>query len=129
MSDTIILGNDPALVNMMLLAYKVASENSKDKSTQNSAVIVTPGQLVAGVNGLNSRIADKPERHERPAKYMYYEHAERNAIYGCAAQGIATQGLTMIAPWAACADCARAIIAAGITHLITHKSDAPEHNL
>lgn len=61
------------------------------------------------------------ERWERPLKYEYIEHAERNAIYKATRLGIPTEGMCMVAPWAACHDCARAIIQSGIDILLTHK--------
>jgi len=48
-------------------------------------------------------------------------HAKRNVIYSASRQGIKTEGLTMICPWATCSDCAQAIIQAGIKKLVTHK--------
>ncbi|MFH1657215.1 MAG: deaminase, partial [bacterium] len=48
-------------------------------------------------------------------------HAERNIIYQAAKLGIKTKGLTMVCPWAACSDCAQAIIQAGIKRLVVHK--------
>jgi dCMP deaminase len=46
------------------------------------------------------------------------EHAERDAIYKAAFVGMQTEGATLYVPWFACADCARAIIAAGITRVV-----------
>ena len=59
-------------------------------------------------------------RLERPAKYRFTEHAERNAIYHAAQQGNATLGTTLYVPWYACADCGRAIIQAGIKRVVGH---------
>ena len=69
-------------------------------------------------------------RLERPKKYAFIEHAERNAIYAAACKGEATAGGTLYCPWYACADCARAIIQAGIVRVIGHKQmfdRTPEH--
>jgi deoxycytidylate deaminase len=42
-------------------------------------------------------------------------------IYAAAKAGICTEGSTMICPWFACADCARAIVLAGVKQVIGHK--------
>ena len=59
---------------------------------------------------------DKSERYERPLKYLYTEHAERNAIYFAARQIL--EGSTIYLQWFPCADCARAIIQSGIAKIV-----------
>jgi dCMP deaminase len=83
----------------------------------------TPADLVLGTacNEFPEGVLNKPERLERPLKYAMVEHAERGAIYDAAFSGNCTKGATMFVPWAACADCARAIICAGITNVVSHK--------
>jgi dCMP deaminase len=111
-----------------LFAY---ARNSSDRSTQNSAVLLsTEGQMIRqtlAVNNLPHGVQKSPNRLERPTKYLYTEHAERNAIYRAANAGIRTNNLAMVAIWASCADCARAIIQSGVTHLIRYHIDAPSH--
>ena len=54
------------------------------------------------------------ERQERPEKYYWFEHAERNSIYNAARIGVSTKGSKMYMTCGVpCADCARAIINAG----------------
>ena len=77
--------------------------------------------VASGVNDIHPSLADKPERRVRPAKYLWTEHAERNAIYDAALRGMITRGMTMYCPWVACADCGRAIVAAGIERVVGHK--------
>ena len=104
----------------MSLAQLVATW-SKDKSRKTGCVIVDNRQVLIslGWNGFPRGINDnKTERHERPIKYMWTEHAERNAIYNAAAKGIAILGCTMYLTWYPCAPCARAIIQSGIIKLI-----------
>lgn len=112
-------------------AYHAASR-SPDLSTQNGAVIVddTGVPIGAGCNDIPRRVAATPDRLQRPLKYAVTEHAERNAVYDAARHGHCTDGGTMFCCWAACADCARAIIQSGITTLITHADmmdGTPEH--
>jgi dCMP deaminase len=91
---------------------------SKDKYTQIGAVIVgDDNEIVStGYNSFPRGIDDTiDERQERPEKYYWFEHAERNAIYNAARIGAVTKGcviyLTCGTP---CSDCARGIINAGI---------------
>ncbi len=108
-------------VRFLRLALEVSTW-SKDRSTQVGAVIVgedrTPGPY--GYNGFPRFINDeKEERHSRPTKYDWTEHAERNAIYNAARMGVALKGSTMYVTHVPCADCARAIIQVGITRVVT----------
>jgi dCMP deaminase len=99
---------------------------SKDRSRRTSALIVDERQcLVAiGWNGFPRGVNDDiDERHERPAKYKWTEHGERNAIYNAAANGHRVMGCRMYLPWYPCADCARAIIQSGIKEVIAIEPD------
>ncbi len=111
-------------MDMLRFAYKEAHRYSTDPSTQNGAVLidlsdpekhrVCPG----GANHFPRGVKEAEGRWERPIKYSYVEHAERNVIYNAAKQGFRTEGCTMYVPWFACADCARAIIQAGIVEVV-----------
>jgi dCMP deaminase len=94
---------------------------SKDRSTSVAAVIVEPttnSVIATGYNGFPRGVNDDvDERHERPAKYMWVEHAERNAIYNAAAKGISTKDCLMVLPWYPCSQCARAIIQSRIAEV------------
>ena len=95
---------------------------SPDPSTQNGAVIVRGNNVLKdtfAVNEFPRGVHYLDERWERPLKYEIIEHAERGAIYKAAKHGYETDGCTLVSPWAACSDCARAIICAGITDLVT----------
>lgn len=111
---------------LLKLAYQIAV-TSNDSSTQNGAFLARRGVPImetAATNGLPDGVSATPERMQHPLKYVAFEHAERNAIYRAARQGIATEGLTLVCPWAACTDCARAIIQAGVKELITQHPDS-----
>lgn len=98
------------------------ARRSDDKSTQNAAVLYDKSgvSIGYGVNNIPDGVDEIAERYERPEKYFYTEHAERNALFCCARFGKATTESTMYALWAACADCARAIIECGVSTLVTH---------
>lgn len=95
---------------------------SKDKYTQIGAVIVgADNEIVStGYNSFPRGIYDnEPKRQERPEKYYWFEHAERNAIYNAARIGVSTKGTTMyLTCGIPCADCCRGIINAGITKIV-----------
>lgn len=113
---------------LLSLAELVASW-SKDRSTKVGAVIVDSQNriLSTGYNGFPIGVDDEvEERHERPMKYFYTEHAERNAIYAAAKNGVSLEGATMYLLWRyPCADCARAIIQSGIKNIVAYNRDFP----
>jgi dCMP deaminase len=95
---------------------------SKDKNTQIGVVIVgKDNEIVStGYNSFPRGINDNvDERQEKPEKYFWFEHAERNAIYNAARIGVSTLDTTMYMTCGiSCADCARAIINSGISKII-----------
>ncbi len=95
---------------------------SKDRSVKIGAIIVGPDHEIrsTGFNGFPRGVLDDVEpRHERPAKYLYTEHAERNAIFHAARCGVCTKGTTLyLNTGYPCADYARAIIQAGISRVM-----------
>lgn len=118
---------------------------SKDPHTKVASVIIGPRQevLAIGYNGLPRGVNDNvPERYERPAKYTWTEHSERNAIFNAAARGIPLEGSTLYSSQFPCADCARGIIQSGVStvvcpdyepdnysHVAVHKTDVAEQML
>lgn len=106
------------------LAHKV-KQKSKDNNTQIGAIIVGPEHeiLSTGYNSFPRGINDnKLERQQRPEKYYWFEHAERNAIYNAARIGVVTKGCTMyLSCGIPCADCARGIINSGIARIVCEK--------
>jgi dCMP deaminase len=71
-------------------AERIAAE-SKDRSTKVGCVIVTPDRknlITSGWNGFPRDVNDDVDaRHERPEKYKWVIHAERNALYNHARHG------------------------------------------
>jgi len=65
-------------------------------------------------------------RHQKPEKYFWFEHAERNLIYNAARVGTPLEGCTLIvSPLFPCMDCARAIVQAGFIRVIAQADDNP----
>lgn len=122
-------------------------EKSKDRSTKVGAVIVGEHRnvLSTGFNGFPRGVSENEEemlrstsevrqlttdineeidkRHSRPDKYLWTEHAERNAIYNAARHGVALDGSIIYVDWIPCARCARAIIQSGISKVIIDARD------
>jgi dCMP deaminase len=117
---------------LMNLAKEVASW-SNDPSRKVGCVIAKPYDTLVAMahNQLPLGIEEKPERIlQRPAKYLWTEHAERNAIYQAARRGISTDhAIIFIAgDWKGppCADCARAIIQSGIGEIVVETDEDVE---
>lgn len=104
----------------------VVRKKSKDPNTQVGAIIVgRDNQIVStGFNGFPRGIDEgDATRWERPVKYQFVEHAERNAIYNAARTGVSLIGCTLYLagmgpPTSPCTECAKAIIQSGITCVV-----------
>lgn len=104
----------------MGIAAKTAENRSKDPNTQVGAVIVNDRQrsLTTGYNGFPEGCAETPELWERPVKYGRVIHAELNAIADAARRGVAIEGSTLYVTHFPCLNCAKAVIAAGVKHVV-----------
>ena len=110
----------------------VVKKKSKDVNTQIGAVIVGKDKEIisTGYNSFPRGIDDNvSSRQERPEKYFWFEHAERNAIYNAARIGVSTLGTTMYMTCGmSCADCARAIINSGISKIVLREGKGAKGN-
>jgi dCMP deaminase len=107
-----------------LALCELKGRESPDPRTQVGCIIVGPDDNVRceACNTYPIGIRDDiRERADAPLKYIWIEHAERNAIYLAARRGVSTQGCTMIVELAPCVDCARAIIQAGVVQVVINK--------
>lgn len=96
---------------------------SPDPSTQNGAVLMAPGRLQIGYgwNDFPPMVGQHNSRWERPQKYQWVEHAERNTIFRAVRGGSNIYNSTLYCMWAACSDCARAIVLCGVGTLVRAK--------
>ena len=105
----------------------LVAKKSKDQSTQIGAVIVGSDNEIrsTGYNSFPCGINDDlQERQERPEKYYWIEHAERNALYNAAKIGVSTKDCVMYLNCGVpCCDCARGIINAGIKTIYICEKD------
>lgn len=100
---------------------QVVAARSKDPNTKIGCVIVGPAHEIrtTGYNSFPRGIRDDvPERKERPTKYLWIEHAERNAICNAARCGTALEACTIYVEIMPCMDCGRAIVQAGIREVV-----------
>jgi len=107
----------------MTMVYLIAMK-SKDESTHIGAVVVGPDNEVrsVGYNSFPRDINDDVvERQERPGKYNWMEHAERNTINNAALTGVQLKGCRMYTNGVPCTGCARGVINAGIKEVIVDK--------
>ena len=107
----------------MSMVYLVAMK-SKDEKTHIGAVVVGEHHEVRSV-GYNSFVRGLvdviPHRQERPEKYYWMEHGERNAIYNATLMGVSLKNCIMYTNGIPCMDCARAVIQSGIKEVIVDK--------
>lgn len=101
------------------------AQYSDDESKQVAAIIVNNNdQIISeGSNTLPTGLCKTDERCSKPLKYLWLNHAERNAIYKAAREGISTNGCKIYVNYFPCVDCSRAIIQAGIVELFAPKPD------
>lgn len=99
---------------------KATAGRSKDPSTKLGCVITTRDHriLATGYNGLPSGIEETLARYQRPEKYFWFEHAERNAIYSAARQGVSLWGSTAYVTACPCMDCARGLVQSGVARVV-----------
>jgi dCMP deaminase len=124
-----LLKMENKLIKKMNFADKVASR-SKDNSTKVGAVFYDEDEthpISFGYNGMPRGLNDEhPERNERPEKYLWYEHAERNAIYN-AARPILENRIAFISTCPNM-ESARALVSCGIKKVITDISTINKDN-
>lgn len=108
----------------------LVASKSKDQSTKVGVVIVGDDNeiLSTGFNGFpRGVIEDIDTRWERPIKYKFVEHAERNAIYNAVRTGISLKGSTMYMNFTACpcSECTKAVIQSGIKKIVGNSVPFP----
>lgn len=115
--------------DFLRFCFRVAKADSHDPARAVGAVIVQDGRVIGvGTNRPPARLqysrAESEREIARDPNWKYYniEHAERDAINNARDNGRSLTGVTMYTTLFPCADCARAIIAAGIRRLVAPHS-------
>jgi len=85
--------------------------------------LVSGTPIATGFNRFPTGVEETPKRLERPAKYLYVVHAETVALAFCARKGIATEGMAIALNYFPCAQCAGALIEAGLEFIIAPEPD------
>ncbi|MBI1261280.1 MAG: dCMP deaminase [Rhizobiales bacterium] len=119
--------NTPNWDDYFMSMLPMIASRSKDPDTKVGCIIVGADHTprTTGYNGLVSGIDDnRPERwsRENGEKYFWCEHAERNAIFSAARNGVALEGATIYTSLMPCVDCARGIIQSGIVRVVTDRA-------
>ncbi|HEY2558985.1 MAG TPA: deaminase [Caldimonas sp.] len=105
-------------------AIAVARQSPSRPRKVGAVLVLADGvTTLAACNDFPVGVRDLEERHAYPERLLWIEHAERNAIFAAARAGLATAGATLIATFHPCADCARAVVQAGIARLHTMAPD------
>jgi len=115
------LKENPSVDHFYLNKCREVALQSDDPNTQVGCVFVdsTSKKILAkGTNTLVAGCTKTKARVTRPTKYNWIEHAERNAIYSAAKNGVSLEGTTIYVTMFPCIDCARAIIQCGASGLV-----------
>jgi len=101
-------------------AARLAASWSKDESTKVGAVLANGKRIrLLAYNGFPEAFADDERLKDRPTKYKLIQHAEKNALDYCAAEGLPTRGMTMAVSTFPCSACAGSMITAGIKRVVS----------
>lgn len=115
----------PALVPMNLDALfdlaRLGAPESPNRVRRVGAAIALAdgGPRIVACNTFPRGVADLEWRHEGDGRFVWMEHAERNAIFAAARAGRSLEGATIASTFFPCIDCARAIVQTGIVRLVT----------
>ena len=115
-----------AIKYIKLVRY-MADLFSKDPNTKVGCLLLAPQSLQIlslGYNGfprgVNENILD---RWERPLKYSFVEHSERNCLYNACRSGVSTLNSIAVTTMFPCSDCCRALIQSGVKTVVTKTPD------
>jgi dCMP deaminase len=110
-------------INALMDLARAAAQNSPNKVRQVGAVIelADGGELISTCNTFPEGVADLDWRHDGDGRFVWMEHAERNAIYTAAKLGKNLAGAHITSTFFPCIDCARAIVQTGISMLTTYE--------
>lgn len=114
----------------------LTAAQSGDNSMGVGCVIVGPDNEVrsTGYNDFPRGVQERDERRQRPDKYVWTEHAERNAIYNAARVGVSLKDCRAYVActdlkkggYIPCAVCCRAFIQSGISEIVEFWTDPAE---
>ena len=118
--------NEDKIIKFYKLASVQAELFSKDPSKKVCALFIAPEShqiLSAGYNGLPRKIKETEERWDKPKKYNYIVHAEKNGIYNACRNVVSLKDSICIVTFFPCSECARALIQVGVKTIISSYPD------
>ena len=107
-------------------AYLYALSNSPDPHSKVGSVLICDDGSTFGTNRFPKQLRDchQPHMLERPDKYNWITHAERDAVYEAVNQNMSISGSTLIVTKFPCEECMRTLGALGVRNLFSpHGSD------
>ena len=105
--------------SLMRLAFTAARHSPNRVRQVGAAITCDDGAPIVACNTFPEGVADLDWRHEGDGRFVWMEHAERNAIFTAARTGRALAGGRIASTLFPCIDCARAIVISGIRTLVT----------
>lgn len=112
------------LDELMDLAAATAPKSPNRVRQVGAAIAPVDGAApIAACNTFPAGVRNLPERHDGDGRFVWMEHAERNAIFAAARTGRALAGARLATTFFPCYDCARAIVQGGIVEVITPHPD------
>ena len=120
LSHLILQDQDPTSWDTsFLLSATLWSKRSHDEQTQCGCILVKDKRTIStGYNGFVSGIDDSVLPRRRPDKYPFMIHAEANAIYNAAKNGVSTIGSTCYVTAIPCLSCFQMLHQCGISKVI-----------
>ena len=110
-----------------LLSAALWSKRSHDSETQCGCVLVKDKRIIStGYNGFVSGIDDSVLPRTRPEKYPFMIHAEANAIYNAAKNGVSTIDSTCYVTAIPCLACLQMLNQCGIREVVFSDISSPK---
>lgn len=119
----------PGDLEFLITSANRCAHASHDPEIQVVAALL-PVPRGGAITGVNRFPAGTPAWGKSPSRDFVNKriiHAERDAIYKAAYYGVSTRGAELYSSLYPCAECANAIVEAGIRHVFTHpQPEMPE---
>ena len=117
----LLLSIEMTSLDLLFNLARAVAPNSPNRVRQVGAAIAPAdgGEPIVACNTFPTGVQDLDWRHEGDGRFVWMEHAERNAIFAAARAGRALAGATIATTFFPCIDCARAIVQCGFKRLIT----------
>jgi deoxycytidylate deaminase len=128
LSNLILQSHEPSSwETSFILSAALWSKRSHDLQTQCGAVLVKNKRIIStGYNGFISGIDDSVLPRKRPDKYPFMIHAEANAVYNAAKNGVSTIDSECYVTAVPCLSCVQMLHQCGIKKVIFSDISSPK---